>query len=150
MSYATNFGVVREPVFAGFTARAVAGAIDCTLVLYVARAALGGFGVVCDQNGLLDPQAQAAFGDFARPAALLVYYIAFEGGVGATLGKMMMQLRVSGADGAPLGFGRAAARNLAKAASLVTLGLGFMLPMFLARRQALHDLMAKCVVVRAS
>ena len=149
MSYATNFGVVPEPVYAGFGARLAAASIDCGTVWYVVRAALGGLDVLCLRYGLLDAQAHAAFSATALPAALLVYLIAFEGGVGATLGKMMMQLRVRGADGRPLGFGRAAARNLAKAASVVTLGAGFMLCMFLGRRQALHDVMAACVVVRA-
>ena len=112
------------------------------------RTALGGLDVLCLRYGLLDPRAQAAFSAAALPAALLIYFIAFEGGVGATLGKMMMQLRVRRPDGRPLGFGRAAARNLAKAASVISLGAGFVLCMFLGKRQTLHDLMAACVVVR--
>ncbi len=149
MSYATNFGVIPEPVYAGCGARMAATMIDCAVIWYVARALLGGFDDFCTQNGLLDGQAQAAFGAYARAAALLVYFIAFEGGVGATLGKMMMQLRVRSADGQPMGFYRAAGRNFAKAVSLGTLGLGFMPCMFPGRRQALHDLMASSVVVRA-
>ena len=149
MSYAINFGVVPRPIYAGFGARLAAALIDFAIVWYAAKAALGGFDALCTQNGLLNTQAQATFADFARPAALLVYCIAFEGGVGATIGKMMMQLRVRGADGRPMGFGRAAGRNIAKAASLATLGLGFMLCMFAGKRQALHDFMAACVVVRA-
>ncbi len=149
MSYATNFGVVPQPVYAGFGARLAAAVIDCTIVWYAARAALGGFDALCTRNALLGPQDQAAFAQLARPAALLAYFIAFEGGVGATLGKMMMQLRVRAADGQAMGFGRAAGRNLAKAASLAPFGLGFMLCMFPGRRQALHDLLAASIVVRA-
>ncbi len=149
MSYATNFGVVPEPVYAGFGARLSAAAIDCVVVWYVVQAALGGLDVLCLRYGLLDAQTQGMFSALALPAALLIYFIAFEGGVGATLGKTMMQLRVRGSDGRPLGFGRASARNLAKAASIVTLGAGFMLCMFLGKRQTLHDVMAACVVVRA-
>ncbi len=149
MSYATNFGVVPEPVYAGFGARLAATAIDGTIVWYVVQAALDGFHALCLRYGLVDTQAQAVIAEAALPAALLLYFIAFEGGVGATLGKTMMQMRVRGSDGRRLGFGRAAARNLAKAASVATLGAGFMLSMFLGKRQALHDLMAACVVVRA-
>ena len=144
MSYATNFGVVPEPIYASLGARAAAAAVDCALVWYAVKAAL-----LCTQAGLPDAQTRALVADIARPAALLVYLIAFEGGVGATIGKMMMQLRVRGADGHPVGFGRAAGRNLAKAASVATLGLGLLPCLFLARRQALHDLLAACVVVRA-
>ncbi len=149
MSYATNFGVVPQPVYAGSGARLAAAAIDGAIVFYAVKTALGGCDALCALNGLPDTHALATFADFARPAALLAYCIAFEGGVGATIGKMMMQLRVHGADGQPLGFGRAAGRNIAKAASLATLGLGFIPCMFAGRRQALHDLMAASVVVRA-
>ena len=148
MSYAANFGVVPEPVYAGFGARLVAGAVDCLIVWYASSALLYGFDLVCTVDGLLDAQNQALFGDFARPLMLLSYASAFEGGVGATPGKMMMQLRVKGDQLQPAGFGRAVARNAAKTASVLTLGLGFMLPMFLSRRQALHDLIAGSVVVR--
>ncbi len=149
MSYATNFGVVAEPVYAGFGARFAAMAIDCTLVWYVVQAALGGLDSLCTRYDIVDAQTHAMITHAALPVALLIYFTAFEGGVGATLGKTMMQLRVRGSDGSKLGFGRAAARNLAKVASITTLGIGFMLCMFLAKRQALHDLLAACVVVRA-
>ena len=148
MSYAVNFGVVPEPVYAGFGARLAAGAVDCALVWYAAKAALYGFDAFSTHYGLLDAGNQALFADVARPVALLAYFTAFEGGVGATPGKLMMQLQVKRADLRPQGFARALARNLAKGASVLTLGAGFMLPMFLAKRQALHDLIAGAVVVR--
>ena len=149
MSYATNFGVVPEPVYAGAGARIAATAIDCGTVCYVVQKALCGVDVLCARYPVLDAQTRVVFVQAALPVALLVYLIACEGGVGATLGKMMMQLRVRGADGRRLGFGRAAARNLAKAVSVLTLGAGFLPCLLLGRRQALHDLVAACVVVRA-
>ncbi len=150
MSYASNFGVVPAPVYAGCGARLVAAAIDCAIVWYAAGTAWAGFAALCAQAALFDAPTLLLLGASARPAALLLYFIAFEGGVGTTLGKRMLFLRVRGADGRPPGFARATARNLAKALCLVTLGLGFFLPcLVLQRRRALHDMMSACVVLRA-
>jgi hypothetical protein len=53
------------------------------------------------------------------------------------------------ANGARLTFVRALLRNLAKIISSLPFGLGFLLAAFTPRKQALHDLITKCLVVRA-
>jgi uncharacterized RDD family membrane protein YckC len=65
-----------------------------------------------------------------------------------TLGKMALGLVVGDVDGGGLNFLRSLLRNLAKIISAIPLGIGFLLAAFTARKQALHDLITKAVVMR--
>jgi uncharacterized RDD family membrane protein YckC len=65
-----------------------------------------------------------------------------------TVGKMALGLVVGDIDGGGLGFVRSLLRNLAKIISSIPLGIGFLLAAFTARKQALHDLITKAVVMR--
>lgn len=68
---------------------------------------------------------------------------------GRTVGKWATGLRVERRDGGRLGFGRAILRHtVGYLASLLTLGLGFLLAAFSRDGRALHDLIAGTVVVR--
>lgn len=64
----------------------------------------------------------------------------------ATLGKIVLGLRVVGLDGAPISFGRATGRHFAKYLSAFILGIGFIMAAFTDKKQALHDLMAGTLV----
>jgi uncharacterized RDD family membrane protein YckC len=64
----------------------------------------------------------------------------------ATVGKHLLGLRVTSHRGERIGFGRAAARFVAKLLSGLTLCLGYLLFFFTKRRQALHDLIAGTLV----
>ncbi len=67
----------------------------------------------------------------------------------ATLGKKALNLRVTDLAGAPITFGRASGRFFAKMITgLIPLGVGFMLAGLTERRQALHDMLASCLVLR--
>jgi uncharacterized RDD family membrane protein YckC len=65
-----------------------------------------------------------------------------------TVGKMALGLVVGDIDGGGLNFLRSLLRNLAKIISSIPLGIGFLLAAFTARKQALHDLITKAVVMR--
>ena len=67
----------------------------------------------------------------------------------ATVGKQLLGIQVTDANGARLTFVRSLLRNLAKILSSLPFGLGFLLAAFTARKQALHDMVTKCLVVRA-
>ena len=149
MSYATAFGVRPDTVYAGFSARMAAYLIDGVILWVAGNLMLGSLDYVFQMNGMMRPEDRLALGRFLRPLMGMLYFIALEGGASATIGKMMMQVRVETEDGAPVGFARSVGRNLGKVVSVVILGLGFLMPLWTARRQALHDMMAKCVVVRA-
>ena len=67
----------------------------------------------------------------------------------ATLGKKALNLRVTDLNGAQISFNRATGRHFAKLITgLIPLGIGFMLAGLTERRQALHDMIAGCLVLR--
>jgi uncharacterized RDD family membrane protein YckC len=77
-----------------------------------------------------------------------VYYIVMEAACGATVGKLLLGLRVRGADGAPVAVRAAIARNVLR----VVDGLFFYLPGAVLvwsspRRQRLGDRVAGTVVI---
>lgn len=76
-----------------------------------------------------------------------IYYTCFEcSRYQGTPGKILLGLRVADMDGKRIGFWQAAARFLVKNVTLVLFG-GFIFAMFTERRQALHDLVARTVVI---
>ena len=77
----------------------------------------------------------------------LVYAPVMEGSRQATLGKMMLGLRVQRVHGGYIGFPRAFLRNLAEVLCVATLGLGYLIALVTKRRQALHDLLTGTVVI---
>jgi uncharacterized RDD family membrane protein YckC len=67
----------------------------------------------------------------------------------ATLGKKALNLRVTDLYGARISFARASGRHFAKLITgMIPLGVGFMLAGLTERRQALHDMIASCLVLR--
>lgn len=66
----------------------------------------------------------------------------------ATLGKMAMGIYVTDLNRNRISFGRATGRYLGKTISALTLAIGFLMAGFTKKKQALHDKMAGCLVVR--
>jgi uncharacterized RDD family membrane protein YckC len=66
----------------------------------------------------------------------------------ATLGKRMCRIKVTNLAGEPISFGRATGRYFGKYVSAIILGIGYFMAGFTQRKQALHDMMAGCLVVR--
>lgn len=66
----------------------------------------------------------------------------------ATLGKMAVGLYVADIEGRRLTLSRAAGRTLAKCASILTFGVGYLMCGFTKKKQALHDKLANCLVLR--
>ena len=78
----------------------------------------------------------------------LIYAVLMESSaLQATLGKMAIGLKVTTAEGGKPSYPRSLTRNLLKVVSVLTLMIGFMLAGWTRRKQALHDMMAKCLVV---
>lgn len=67
----------------------------------------------------------------------------------ATLGKQAVNLKVTDLEGKRISFGRATGRYFAEWITGLTLGIGYVMTAFTARRQSLHDMIASTVVVRA-
>ncbi len=80
----------------------------------------------------------------------LAYFAAMEGSRRqATLGKLALGLRVADLGGKPLGRLHALARQFAKCIDVLAFGLGLLLVLVTDRRQALHDILARTLVLRA-
>jgi len=64
----------------------------------------------------------------------------------ATLGKRLLNLKVTDLDGRRISFARASGRFFG---SLIpSFGIGYCMALFTRRKQALHDIMAGCLVIR--
>lgn len=67
----------------------------------------------------------------------------------ATVGKKALGLYVTDITGQRVSFGRATGRNLGKFVSdLIPLAIGYILAGFTEKKQALHDMIASCLVLR--
>ena len=66
----------------------------------------------------------------------------------ATLGKKAFGLQVTDLAGRRISFARASGRYFGKYLSSLTLLIGFVMAGFTVRKQALHDMLARCLVVR--
>jgi uncharacterized RDD family membrane protein YckC len=152
--------------YAGFWLRLVAHLIDGLLIGAVCGAifvpmffltGLGGFLRAMEHNSQPDP---AVIASFVASIALLVlasvlgswlYYAYFESSDWqASVGKKVMNLVVTDMNGNRISFGRASGRYFAKIISgLIPLGIGYILAGITEKKQALHDMIASCLVLRA-
>lgn len=67
-----------------------------------------------------------------------------------TLGKWLVGIRVTDEYGKRITFGRAAGRYFAKVITGMTFFVGYIMAGFTVQKQALHDVIASCLVVRKS
>jgi uncharacterized RDD family membrane protein YckC len=67
----------------------------------------------------------------------------------ATLGKKLLGLYVTDISGQRLSLSRATGRTFAKYLSSITAGIGYLMCAFTAKKQALHDMVANCLVLRS-
>lgn len=67
----------------------------------------------------------------------------------ATIGKLLLQIRVADIAGNRISFWRATARHFSKMISSIMLLIGFLMAAWTKKRQALHDKMSGCIVVRS-
>jgi uncharacterized RDD family membrane protein YckC len=81
----------------------------------------------------------------------VLYHVIFLVTAGATPGKMAFRIKVVDEKGEEhITISRAFLREVVgKVASLLILGIGFLMPLWDAKRQALHDKIAHTVVVKA-
>jgi uncharacterized RDD family membrane protein YckC len=78
-----------------------------------------------------------------------IYYASLESSAWqATLGKKILGLKVADLAGNRISFARASGRFFGKILSGMILGIGFLMAGFTERKQALHDILAGCLVLR--
>jgi len=144
-----------RPVYAGFWLRAVAYLIDTVLISVTLGLAAsfypGAFFKFPDAAATslasLPQLTSLAFG-ITIPVVWL-YYAFFEASVWqATPGKRLLKLYVSDLNGRPITFARATMRYFAKVISGLTFLVGYFLAGFTEKKQALHDILTSCLVLR--
>jgi uncharacterized RDD family membrane protein YckC len=92
-----------------------------------------------------------AFGSFiffTFAAGWLYYTIAESSPLQGTAGKAILRIKVTDLDGRKISWGRSNARYFGRWISAVPSCLGFLMPLFTEKKQALHDLIAGCLVLR--
>lgn len=128
--------------YAGFWARLAALVVDNTILVIFALVLLVGASFVSEEA------AEIAL--VACVLVFLLYWPVMECSARqATFGKQLLGIQVTDMDGARLSFLRSLLRNLAKIISGIPLNLGFLFAAFTSRKQALHDMITRCLVVRA-
>jgi uncharacterized RDD family membrane protein YckC len=142
------------PAFAGFWLRAVACVIDTILIVSLFILVASFFPSTFEK---LLPPASATFTNMPPPSPIVVlvlvclgclYYTVFEAsGWQATPGKRIMRLYVTDLNGKRITFGRALIRNLARQLSGVFF-IGYAIAGFTEKKQALHDILSRCLVLR--
>jgi uncharacterized RDD family membrane protein YckC len=161
ISYASNV------TYAGFWLRFVAYIVDGFIVGFAVMALcipffflMGGVAILeslpRDGREHLQPAHLAAFLTmifaFIGVGIILqwLYYAYLESGEKqATLGKQMLGLYVTDLSGNRISFARGSGRYFAKLITrLIPLGIGYIMAGFTERRQALHDMIASCLVLR--
>jgi uncharacterized RDD family membrane protein YckC len=145
--------------YAGFWLRLVALIIDDIILQFVVGIPLVGMiGAerIRDLSGLTDPSELAAA---MLPTLFLLIVVTLAGSWlyfallessswQATPGKKALGLYVTDLEGRRISFGRASIRYFGKIISGLTLGIGYVMAGFTERKQALHDIIAGCLVLR--
>lgn len=81
-------------------------------------------------------------------AAGWLYFALMESsGQQGTLGKMAISIKVTDLSGNRISFGRASGRYFGKIVSSLALGIGYLMAGFTQQKQALHDIIAGCLVI---
>jgi serine/threonine protein kinase/uncharacterized RDD family membrane protein YckC len=135
--------------YAGFWRRAGAIVID-NLILALPILAVSVVAII-----VVQPETEEAglvMGGILQILSVLILWGYFAGLESsrhqATFGKRALGLRVTDEAGEPIGFWRATGRHFGKVVSGLPLGIGYYIAGFTQKKQALHDLMARCLVVR--
>lgn len=133
--------------YAGFWRRFVAYILD-TIPLGIISLVLA----MMSGQDLLDPDAASSFGisDFIGLFLSIAYFVGFEtSSWQATPGKRALGMIVVDATGGRISVGQAVGRYFAKILSGLVMLLGFIMIAFTDRKQGLHDLLAKTLVLVA-
>ena len=133
--------------YAGFWKRFAAAIID-GLVLFVPSFIMGFLIALSGGGKRLDSEGFGACINLLSIVMAWLYSTLMESSsYQATLGKLALGIKVETLEGARISFGRASGRHFGKICSTLLLFAGFIMAAFTQRKQALHDMMAGCLVV---
>ena len=139
--------MAQDQEYGGFWARFVALVIDNAVVFVVLLAAGISLGTAVAMAGMEDMTSM--IGGVVFTVIPFLYWPVLESSSWqATVGKRVMGLQVTDLEGNRLTFVHALLRAFAKIVSSIPMGIGFLIAAFTARKQALHDIIVKTLVVR--
>jgi len=135
--------VCTQVKYAGFWLRVVAFIIDCTLLFAV----IFGIGIVLHFRCELSENTETFF-NLIGFIGMWFYHIFMESSkYQGTLGKMAVGIIVTDLDGKPITHGQAGLRYLAKT-FCAFIGLGYLMAGITEKKQALHDMLTSCLVIK--
>jgi uncharacterized RDD family membrane protein YckC len=156
-------GVLARPgvQYAGFWLRFVAFLIDAIVLwfvgLFITLPFMASMGIGALMRGR-PPLTPGDLGPFfasvwrmilIRFAVNWLYFALLESSSWqATLGKKALGLEVTDLEGRRISFGKASGRFFGKIISALILWIGFIMAGFTEKKQALHDILAGCLVIR--
>lgn len=164
-SRAPAYGCASPVEYAGFWLRVAASLIDSLIVLPAIGVLMVPVIFLSVFLGKLTGSQHKNFSDegaavVAIGAVLGVFVIGIVGGWlyhaymescswQGTVGKRAVNILVTDLEGRPLTFGRATGRHFAKMITgMIPLGIGWIMAGFTEKRQAIHDMITSCLVVR--
>ena len=145
------FQIKHQPVppqyFAALDTRLLGTAIDYFIAL-CCYAILATVYLACTEN-IRDNIPALIGGLMLVPIIKFVLSVVLEGsGKQASVGKMLVGIKVTDTQGRPINYGRALLRNIAKLTAVATLGMGFLAGFFDRRQRCWHDRLAGTLVIK--
>ncbi len=142
-------------IYAGFWLRFAAALIDA-LAMFIPFCIVAFFAIVLTKlvstGRAYDPATVIL--TILPPVAIVATWLYFalmeSSSWQATIGKKVLGLYVADIEGRRLTLSRATGRTFAKFLSSMTAGVGYILCGFTNKKQALHDIIANCLVLRRS
>lgn len=132
--------------FAGFDLRMLALCIDWFIILAVTSILELIFALLFDDK--MTTIIILGSGLLLMPILKFVYQITLENKQQATIGKKLMNIRVTNMNGLKPEFSEILIRNLAKILSTATFFFGYFYLFLNKKQQTLHDLMANTIVIK--
>lgn len=155
------------PEYAGFWLRFAAVIIDyfvlgfiqfVLVVPFLAYLGIVIFTAPADINELSDAEKLGYISAMIGPILLMasvtaiagwLYYALMESSAKqGTIGKIALGIKVTDMDGQPISFMNATGRYFGKILSSLVMMIGYLMAAFTQKKQALHDILANCLVVK--
>jgi uncharacterized RDD family membrane protein YckC len=149
-----------QPEYAGFWLRLAAYIIDYfvlgfvigTMVIFVGLAMGLSTAIFYDMEDTANQMVVITlciiFGIVSFAASWLYYAVLESGSYQGTLGKMVINLKVTDMEGERISFARASGRFFGKILSSFVIYIGYIMIGITEKKQGLHDILAGCLVVR--
>jgi uncharacterized RDD family membrane protein YckC len=139
--------------YAGFWLRVASYLLDYVIVfaIYFVLAFIVFFAIGISNPGITDESIQiieVLLNLLLSVGTWLYFAIMESSSVQGTLGKKIVGIKVTDLHGDPISFWRATGRNFSKLFSALIFLVGFMMAGFTGKKQALHDMIAGCLVVK--